>query len=192
MSDKNRAPKANPHQKIKALIGVPLLGYKGTRARSHKRSAPYIFFSLIVLLACTACEPPQRLNITEILAYDFCAALEKPVSWVSIEDFNDIRGVTLVGGAMTKPEQASAYLALYNGQHPTAGFGFELTHATLNDGLLALALEWREPLPGDVVAQVLSTPCLILAMTPAELVTRVDVSLNATQFGTLAILSLAQ
>jgi hypothetical protein len=52
------------------------------------------------------------------------------------------------------------------GQKPTGGYGIELAepHATLNDGEALIRLRWIEPAPGAIVTQILTSPCLIIAL----------------------------
>jgi hypothetical protein len=52
------------------------------------------------------------------------------------------------------------------GQKPTGGYGIELAepHATLNDGEALIRLRWIEAAPGAIVTQILTSPCLIIAL----------------------------
>jgi len=52
------------------------------------------------------------------------------------------------------------------GQKPTGGYGIELAepHATLNDGEALIRLRWIEPAPGAIVTQILTSPCLVVAL----------------------------
>ena len=52
------------------------------------------------------------------------------------------------------------------GQKPTGGYGIELAepYATLNDGEALIRLRWIEPAPGAIVTQILTSPCLVVAL----------------------------
>ncbi len=139
-----------------------------------------------------ACGPSTSLSITEVLAYDFCEALEKPVSWVGLDDLSTIRGTALVAGELAPPEQPTVYLALYNGQHPTPGFTFELTEANVDEDVLTLALQWHKPKENKLVAKAISTPCLILGLSPAGQIGQVEVRLDGVPFGNLSVPRLTQ
>ncbi len=50
------------------------------------------------------------------------------------------------------------------GEHPTAGYGLALgaPAPTREDGRLTITVQWTEPPPGAITAQVLTHPCLLL------------------------------
>lgn len=68
------------------------------------------------------------------------------------------------------------------GQKPTGGYGIELADslARLVDGEALIRLNWIEPAPGTVVTQVLTSPCLIIAVPKDayERITLTDASGN--------------
>ena len=51
------------------------------------------------------------------------------------------------------------------GQKPTGGFSVTLAGSKIVDGQLELAVRIREPQPGTMVTQALTTPCAVIAVT---------------------------
>jgi hypothetical protein len=52
------------------------------------------------------------------------------------------------------------------GVHPTAGYSLSLahTHARLDHDVVTIPLTWHEPAQGAITAQVITQPCLIVAL----------------------------
>lgn len=67
-------------------------------------------------------------------------------------------------------------LLISMGQRPTAGYGLDLAPAAarLRDGVLEIGVDWQEPGPGGMAAQVVTTPCLLLQL-PAVSFQRIQV-----------------
>jgi hypothetical protein len=64
-----------------------------------------------------------------------------------------------------------AALRIGMGQCPTAGYSLLLaaTQAAVDRRVATIRVEWREPAPGSRVAQVLTSPCLVLKFPKAGL-----------------------
>lgn len=59
------------------------------------------------------------------------------------------------------------YLVLVGmGQKPTAGYSITLAESAIRDGQLELKVDVREPGQGEMLAQVMTTPCAVVAVTP--------------------------
>ena len=60
-----------------------------------------------------------------------------------------------------------ASVVLSMGRRPTAGYGVRFTGKgrLTEEGLMTLTVDWREPTPGLMQAQVLTGPCAIAAVT---------------------------
>jgi len=58
----------------------------------------------------------------------------------------------------------SGVLLIGMGQRPTAGYGLSLAEGSpqLKGDTLEVRVDWREPSPGHLQAQVLTAPCLLL------------------------------
>ncbi len=52
------------------------------------------------------------------------------------------------------------------GQKPTGGYGVTLDQSAIRDGTLELAVNVRQPAADAMVAQVLTTPCAVIAVAP--------------------------
>lgn len=52
------------------------------------------------------------------------------------------------------------------GQKPTGGYGLTLQSAEIVDDVLQLALNVRKPAPDAMVTQALTTPCVVIAISP--------------------------
>lgn len=73
------------------------------------------------------------------------------------------------------PTPATAWLLRVGmGQRPTAGYSIEVVRAELAGDVLTLHVDWQEPAPGMLSAQVITHPCVVLQLAPLN-VTRVRV-----------------
>ena len=54
------------------------------------------------------------------------------------------------------------------GQKTTGGYGLTLTSSEIVDDVLELALKVRRPAADAMVTQALTTPCAVIAISPAE------------------------
>lgn len=57
-------------------------------------------------------------------------------------------------------------LAIYMGQRPTAGYGLALhdPEVPIADGVATVVVRFEEPPPGAMLAQVLTSPCLLVRL----------------------------
>jgi hypothetical protein len=67
-------------------------------------------------------------------------------------------------------------LLIAMGQRSSAGYGLTLADkvAVVRDGVLTVRVDWREPLPDRLRAQVMTSPCLLVAVPDAGF-TRIEV-----------------
>jgi hypothetical protein len=90
--------------------------------------------------------------------------------WISTEGV--LRAAMGAGGAfgveadLPVDFRKEGVLAVYMGQRPTAGFRLALHDPTvaIADGVGKVVVRFEEPEPGAMVAQVLTSPCLLLRM----------------------------
>lgn len=52
------------------------------------------------------------------------------------------------------------------GQKPTGGYGVTLDQSAIREGTLELTVNVRQPAADAIVAQVLTTPCAVIAVSP--------------------------
>lgn len=69
--------------------------------------------------------------------------------------------------AVDFPREGVLLIAM--GQRSSAGYGLALADdtASVRDGVLTVRVDWREPLPGYRRAQVMTSPCLLVAVPDA-------------------------
>lgn len=111
-----------------------------------------------------------------------CGGLDQPaVTWIaSPEEWRRLYGLATNSRMNPPPAPAVDFsregvLLIAMGQRPSSGYGLSLAgDATVRDGVLTVPVDWREPPPGFLQAQVVTSPCLLLKV-PATDVTRLRV-----------------
>lgn len=78
----------------------------------------------------------------------------------------------LAGRATDVDFAQNSVVVIAMGTRPSAGYGIELAESIghRNNGEITIAVDWQEPGPDAVVAQMLTSPCLAIAVST----TRVD------------------
>lgn len=67
---------------------------------------------------------------------------------------------------LSQVDFANEYLLLVGlGQKPTSGYGITLAGSRIRGGQLEIAVTVREPAKGAMLAQVLTTPCAVVAVS---------------------------
>jgi len=126
--------------------------------------------AVALLVVATACARSTPIEAMEVLNYGMCEGLAAGMSLVSYEDLGRIRG-----GALVEPSETSsidvgssvALIALSRGPQPTPGYGFSLLDATRSAARVELTVRWITPPPDAVLAQVITEPCLVVALPRA-------------------------
>jgi hypothetical protein len=54
------------------------------------------------------------------------------------------------------------------GERPTAGYTLAVTRVEQHNRSLVVHVDWQEPLPGAIVAQVVTHPCAIIRLPPLQ------------------------
>lgn len=118
-----------------------------------------------LLAGCQAGQAEREpLSGVEVVGQaDHCHRESPGLSFVrSMADFPDVDGLLPAGeGAL---EAGHDMLVVYLGQRPTPGYGGELEQAEMVDGALELSLQATEPASDAMMAQVITTPCVALAI----------------------------
>ncbi len=84
--------------------------------------------------------------------------------------FNKIRSATLGGKSSESPQidfNNEIAILVEMGQHPTLGYRIALPEPArleIGDDRIDLTLDWRQPSPDAFLAQVTSSPCLLLRL----------------------------
>lgn len=117
----------------------------------------------------SGCSQPQ-LAAVEVLNYANCQGAERGVRQVSYAEVANLRGSKLLG--MTTEAASDApeviLLSVYKGAQPTPGFSFSLSAADVVQGTAELTVQWHEPEPDTVQAQMMTRPCLVIGIEHGE------------------------
>ena len=125
---------------------------------------------LLALLASylSGCGEQPRFAAVEVLNYANCQGAERGVRQVSYAQVAKLRGSTLLG--MTTGDSTDTpeviLLSVFKGAQPTAGFSFSLIAASVVQATAELTVQWHEPDPNMVQAQMLTYPCLVIGIEP--------------------------
>ena len=135
------------------------------------------------------CDGQLQPAALEVLNYASCQGAVLGVRQVSYPEMAKLRGSTLLGMttgvSSDKPEVI--LLSVYKGPQPTPGFSFSLSAARVVQGTAELTVQWHEPDPNRVQAQMMTNPCLVIGIEPGVYSTvRVRES-DGTLLGELAI-----
>jgi hypothetical protein len=81
---------------------------------------------------------------------------------------NDTRAQERTASEGTAADDAGPLLvAISRGQQPTPGYGLSLEAAHRSDATALVEVRWRTPAPDAVLAQVVTHPCLVVALPDA-------------------------
>lgn len=154
---------------------------------------------MLVLAAAVSCAGDPAVEATTVLTYNQCEGLEAGVVRVDYEAVADIRGSRLLqtvpsddpagaadaadsvagaqgqaGNGTTADPRAPLLVAISRGPQPTPGYGLTLEQAYRRDGTATVVVRWEAPGPDAVLAQMMTHPCLVVALPKADF-TRVEV-----------------
>ena len=135
---------------------------------------------LLSIAAATGCNTveesiPQTsgASVRQLLATPYCDtnAVQR-ASWLLDARELSVHWSRLHGHRIEVPPQPAVDFAgetvalLEMGPRPTAGFALELasTQLTQENGAQVVTVNWREPAEGATMAQVLTSPCLMIAL----------------------------
>lgn len=143
-----------------------------------KRRIPSLLAVLLLVQGCArAGDGPGAVLAAEMLyGNNQCGVLDRPeVAWIASPDaWRRLYGQ--VTSLRMNPPPAPAVdfsregvVLVGMGQRPSAGYGLSLAgDVTVQDGVLAVRVDWREPAPGHLQAQVVTSPCLLLKVPAVD------------------------
>ncbi len=124
---------------------------------------PLLFLILIALAGCTG--TPE---VVSVLAYQNCERLTAGVKRIDYSEIATIRGSVMLDYKEARPSDQSQplkFLALSKGVQPTSGYALKLADgARMVAGKLQIPVIWETPMPDSLQAQMLTHPCLIVAL----------------------------
>lgn len=144
----------------------------------------------MALAAVAGCAQPggnaadnATVPIATLASQDQCGELNRPaVRWIArSSEWRDL--YARINSQWMNPPSPRAVdfpregvLLIAMGQRSSAGYGLALAEeiATVRDGVLTVRVDWREPPVGRRRAQVMTSPCLLLAVPDAGF-TRIEV-----------------
>jgi hypothetical protein len=134
----------------------------------------------LTLWNCLAASPPavpesRRLPIDTIWAGIQCGCEEREplVRWLA--DQNQLAAAMAATGSAALQSRLVRHpvdwtrhgiLWICMGLKPSGGYALSLAEssATVTEGVAAITVHWRQPRPGSVVTQQLTSPCLLLSV----------------------------
>ncbi|MFZ1829947.1 MAG: protease complex subunit PrcB family protein [Candidatus Competibacteraceae bacterium] len=132
--------------------------------------------AVLAVLALQGCAGTTRAGsdatapVEKVYASGQCGDLDQPeVVWIADAETWRERYAQIMSQRMTPPPAPAVdfprngILLIAMGQQTTGGYGLSLTGAPaiVQNGVLTVRVEWREPLPGYAQAQVMTNPCLL-------------------------------
>ena len=134
-----------------------------------------VFTASALLLALTGCAAPgntapqQSPQVRQITQSPHCGLTGPGVAYVdsseSLEAFLGVRGQNMSTGVIQQVDLAQEQLIFVTlGQKPTAGYSLGLADVSQEQGTLKLKMDLKAPAPDMMVAQVITSPCVVLAV----------------------------
>jgi hypothetical protein len=144
----------------------------------------------MVLVVMAGCAQPSvkaagdaTVSIATLASQGQCGAQNRPtVRWIAdAGEWRDLHA-RINSQWMNPPPPPTVdfpregVLLIAMGQRSSAGYGLTLADkvAVVRDGVLTVRVDWREPLPDRLRAQVMTSPCLLVAVPDAGF-TRIEV-----------------
>ncbi len=109
----------------------------------------------------------DSLGAAEVLNYGNCQTLESGISQVGFDEVAKIRGSKLIDITVLEQPQKKPgllLLAISRGEQPTPGYGFSLREAYRDTDTAVIELFWTEPEKDEVLAQVMTHPCIVVGL----------------------------
>jgi PrcB C-terminal len=124
----------------------------------------------LMLAACAVQETDEHAG--EVSARALASGLQcgkgKGVTIVELDSSEelDARHSALLPGDLASTLNSERVFVISMGLYPTAGHSLSLAQkrARLEHGVVTIPVVWHEPAPGAITAQVITQPCLIVAL----------------------------
>lgn len=153
-----------------------------TRKRLRSLFRPRGAVAACLCLLAGACAGGHGVEATAVLEYDQCQGLQPGLTRVDYAAVAGLRGGRLLsmpdtGETAAEPPAASRdalMVAISRGPQPTPGYGLSLEGAIREGDTAIISVHWKTPQPDAVLAQVITHPCLVVAL-PGGVFREVDV-----------------
>jgi len=130
--------------------------------------------ALLLLAACSATggpSPGEGVMVRQITQSAYCGLTGPGVAFVRSESEReallDVSGQNMATDVVRKVDLGREALVMVTlGQKPTAGYSVGLQSALAQGKSLVLDMRVSEPAPDMMVAQVITSPCVVLAVEP--------------------------
>jgi hypothetical protein len=144
---------------------------------------------LLLLMCCAFCAcgrtpgvdsaEGQRVPLRILYQDDLCGGNRPTPSVTRVVDSDQLKRILsetkgrMLGQLPSTPAvdfDTAHVVTIQMGQKPTGGYGIELAdpYAHVGAGEALIQLRWIEPVPGTIVIQVLTSPCLIVALPKGD------------------------
>jgi len=138
-----------------------------------------VFAATALLLVLTGCAAsgntplPQSAQVRQVTQSAHCGLTGPGVAYVNsaekLDSFLGVRGQNMSTDVIRQVDLAQEQLIFVTlGQKPTAGYSLGLAEFSQEDGTLNLQMDVKAPAPGMMVAQVITSPCAVLAVAGGD------------------------
>lgn len=134
------------------------------------------FGAVVVVLAGCASDGSRKAEapapaVRQVTQSAHCGLTGPGLAWATTdrqrEKLLGVSGQNMATGMIRKVDLNRESLVFVTlGQKSTAGYSVGLDEFSANQKKLILHMKVREPAPGSMVAQVVTSPCVVLAVSP--------------------------
>jgi len=130
----------------------------------------HVPFLCLVLVACAVQDVDGRAREVDVrvLTSGLQCGKSKGVTIVELGSREELgaQQPALLPGDLAAAFNSERVFVISMGLHPTAGYSLSLAHtrARLDHDVVTIPLTWHEPAQGAITAQVITQPCLIVAL----------------------------
>jgi len=161
------------------------------RRLDQPRRGPTAILATLICLCLSACASSD-ISVTEVMNHSLCNNLTSGVQRIAFEDLASVRGARLLAPPSepvvpVESAQDVLLVAVFNGEQPTPGYGFELQEAFVEADHVVLNYRWHAPSPGAVMAQMVTSPCSVIQINDAEGITSVSALIDGVELGRLTL-----
>lgn len=111
--------------------------------------------------------------VRQVTQSGHCGLTGPGVAWVATEQQResllDVAGQNMATSMVRTVDLSRERMVFVTlGQKPTAGYSVGLDEFSVEEKVLTLRMRVRQPADGSMVAQVITSPCVVLAVSPVD------------------------